>query len=54
MIVFLLLSTVALALVGAALMVWMFRRGDEFAGLLALCVFVASACFAVVYGSETS
>ena len=54
MTVFLLLCTVACLLVGAGLTAWMFRRRDEFAGLLALCALVVSAGFAVVYGSEIS
>lgn len=54
MIVLLLLCIVACVLVGAALTARMFRRGDDFAGLLALCAFITSACFAVVFGSEIS
>ena len=44
----------ACVLVGAGLTVWMFRRRDEFAGLVGLTVFTVGAFVAVVYGSLTS
>ena len=50
----LLFCTSVCVLIGAGLTIWMFRRRDEFAGLVGLSVFVAGACFAVVYGSMTS
>ena len=50
----LLLCTWACVLIGAALTVSMFRRRDEFAGLVGLTVFTAGAFVAVVYGSLTS
>ena len=50
----LLLCTCACVLIGAALTVWMFRRRDEFAGLVGLSVLTAGAFVAVVYGSLTS
>ena len=50
----LLLCTWACVLIGAVLTVWMFRRRDEFAGLVGLTVLTVGAFVAVVYGSLTS
>ena len=50
----LLLCTCACVLIGAALTVWMFRRRDEFAGLVGLTVLTVGGFVAVVYGSLTS
>lgn len=51
---FLILCTLACVLTGAGLITWMFRRGDELAGLAGLTLFAVGGCFAVVYGSLTS
>jgi len=48
------LCTWACVLIGAALTGWMFRRRDEFAGLVGLSVLTIGAFVAVVYGSLTS
>jgi len=50
----LLLCTCACVRIGAALTVWMFRRRDEFAGLVGLTVLTVGGFVAVVYGSLTS
>lgn len=44
----------ACVLAALALMVWMFRRDDEFAGLVGLIVVTIAGFLAVVYGGNVS
>jgi len=47
----LLVFTWACVLIGAALLIRTFRRRDDFAGLVALSVFVVGGFLAVIYGA---